>query len=131
MFMTRFFSAHRTWEDWFGMLLGVVIALSPWASDDGQVSPIAIWNAVLIGVAVFFVAELEYVVLQRWEETAQLLLGLWLMASPYIFHYAGAGNLRFWHSALGGLVLLLAALELWQDWERSDGDMLKRGKLFG
>jgi hypothetical protein len=21
---------HRTWEDWFGMLLGVLIVVSPW-----------------------------------------------------------------------------------------------------
>jgi len=26
----RFFSTHRTWEDWCGMLLGVLIVLSPW-----------------------------------------------------------------------------------------------------
>ena len=26
----RFFSTHRTWEDRCGMLLGVLIVLSPW-----------------------------------------------------------------------------------------------------
>src|ERR1700675_1326814 len=25
-----FFNKHRTWEDWFGMLLGVLIVVSPW-----------------------------------------------------------------------------------------------------
>jgi hypothetical protein len=64
-------------------------------------------------------------------ETGQILLGLWLVLSPYIFGYFNAGGLRFWHSTLGGLVILLAVLELWQDWERSDKEMLKQGRLFG
>ncbi|MBN8963008.1 MAG: SPW repeat protein [Rhizobiales bacterium] len=112
------------------MLLGLMIALSPWAAGD-EVRHAAVWNAALVGVAVFFLAELEYVALTRWEETGQLLLGLWLVMSPYVFGYFNAGTLRFWHSTLGGLVILLAALELWQDWERSDREMLKQGRLFG
>lgn len=128
--LSRLFTTHRNWEDWFGMLLGLLIALSPWAARD-EVGHAAVWNAALIGVAVFFLAELEYVALTRWEETGQLLLGLWLVLSPYVFGYFNTGTLRFWHSTLGGLVILLAALELWQDWERSDKEMLKQGRLFG
>ncbi|MGN6309210.1 MAG: SPW repeat protein [Xanthobacteraceae bacterium] len=128
--LSRLFTIHRNWEDWFGMLLGLLIALSPWAAGD-EVGHAAVWNAALIGVAVFFLAELEYVALTRWEETGQLLLGLWLVMSPYVFGYFNTGTLRFWHSTLGGLIILLAALELWQDWERSDKEMLKQGRLFG
>ncbi len=128
--LSRLFMIHRSWEDWLGMALGLAIALSPWASGDAVAHP-AVWNAALVGVAVFFIAELEYVALRRWEETAQVALGLWLVLSPYVFGYFEAGSLRFWHSTLGGLVILLAALELWQDWERSDDDMLKQGRLFG
>lgn len=128
--LSRLFTIHRSWEDWFGMVLGLLIALSPWAAGD-PVSHAAVWNAALVGVLAFFLAELEYVALRRWEETGQILLGLWLVMSPYIFGYFNAGTLRFWHSTLGGLVILLAALELWQDWERSDKEMLKQGRLFG
>ncbi len=130
MFINRLFSAHRTWEDWFGMLLGLLIVASPWLAGD-HVSRTAVWNTVLIGVLIFFIAELEYVILQRWEEVAQVVLALWLIASPYVFYYSTTGNLRFWHSTLGGLVILLAALELWQDWDRSDQDMLTRRKALG
>lgn len=128
--LSRLFTIHRNWEDWFGMLLGLMIALSPWAAGD-EVGHAAVWNTALIGVAVFFLAELEYVALTRWEETCQLLLGLWLVMSPYVFGYFNTGTLRFWHSTLGGLAILLAALQLWQDWERSDKEMLKQGRLFG
>jgi ABC-type branched-subunit amino acid transport system permease subunit len=130
MFSNQFFNVHRTWEDWFGMVLGLLIAVSPMLAG-GEVSRAAIWNTVLVGVLILFIAELEYAVLQRWEEICQLVLGLWLIASPYVLGYSAAGSLRFWHSTLGGLVILLAALELWQDWNRSDQDMVRRGKLFG
>ena len=138
--LARLFVTHRTWEDWFGMALGVLIGLSPWLADygladyglaDHAVGRAAAWNAVLVGLLVFLVAELEYVVLRRWEESCQLLLGLWLVISPYMFGYFEAGALRFWHSTLGGLLILLAALELWQDWTRSDKDMLDNSRLFG
>jgi hypothetical protein len=56
---------------------------------------------------VFGLAQLEYVALQRWEEVAEILCGLWLIASPYIFGYADDGMLRYWHASLGGLVVLL------------------------
>ena len=56
------------------------------------------------------------------------MAGLWLIASPYIFGYSDDGMLRFWHTSLGGLVVLLAALQLWQDWGLKDEDMLKHGQ---
>jgi hypothetical protein len=59
---------------------------------------------------------------------AEMALGLWLIASPYIFGYSGDGMLRFYHSSLGGVVVLLAALQLWQDWDLSDQEMLKHGQ---
>jgi hypothetical protein len=134
MLTLRFFQTHRTWEDWLGMLLGVLIILSPWfpsqASheivDAGR--SVVIVNTFAVGILVFFLAQLEYVALQRWEEVAAILLALWLIVSPYVFGYHGDGLLRFYHSTLGGLVLLLATLQLWQDWELSDQDLLKHGR---
>ena len=126
----RFFKTHRTWEDWLGMLLGVLIVLAPWfptqasqeiAADRSYV----ILNTFAVGVIILCLGQLEYVALQRWEEVAEIVLGLWLIASPYMFGYSGDGLLVFWHSGLGGIVVLLAALQLWQDWDQSDQEMLK------
>jgi len=125
----RFFSTHRPWEDWFGMLLGVLIVVSPWfplqpTNDvmDGERS-IMILNTFVVGMLVFGLAQLEYVALQRWEEVAEIALGLWLIASPLIFGYSGDDTLRAWHAMLGGIVVLLGALQLWQDWRRSDQEL--------
>jgi hypothetical protein len=129
-----FFRIHRTWEDWCGMLLGVLIVLSPWfpAETGHEVvdaeRSLVILNTFTIGILVFGLALLEYVALQRWEEVTAILLGLWLIASPYLFGYSDDDMLRFYHSSFGGLVVLLAALQLWQDWDLNDQDLLKHGQ---
>jgi 4-amino-4-deoxy-L-arabinose transferase-like glycosyltransferase len=110
---------HRTWEDGVGLTLGVMIGLSPWFYDEPTV-PVVVLNSALTGLAVLALAQLELVRLRRWEEVAQLLCGLWLSASPFIFHYAHQDHLRYWHWALGAAVSILAVFELWQDWGRRD-----------
>ncbi len=132
---TEFFNTHRSWEDWFGMVLGVLIVLSPWLTGQpnygfGEMSDhgIAVLNTILVGVLVFGLAQMEYIALRRWEEMCEMVLGLWLIVSPYIFGYSGGGTLRFLHATLGGLVLLLALLKLWQDWDLSDQELSQHGQ---
>ncbi len=111
----RSLTTHRTWEDWCGMLLGVLIVLSPWFPSPASHEVVdaersfAVLNTFTIGILVFGLAQLEYVALQRWEEVAEIVAGLWLIA-------------------FGGLVVLLAALQLWQDWGLKDEDLLKHGQ---
>ena len=124
-----FLSKHRSWEDWFGMLLGVLIVVSPWFPLQGNHDvmdserSIMILNTFVVGMLVFGLAQLEYVALQRWEEVSEIVLGLWLIASPLIFSYSGDDFLRGWHAALGAIVVLLGALQLWQDWRLSDQEL--------
>ena len=68
--------------------------------------------------------------LQRWEEAGEIACGLWLIVSPFIFGYAEAGALSYWHFVLGAaIVVLLAVLELWQNWKLSDEQAaLRRGR---
>ena len=111
--------AHRTWEDGVGLMLGIIIGLSPWFYDEPAV-PIVVLNSALIGLAVLALAQLELVRLRRWEQIAQLVCGIYLFASPFLFHYAHQYHLRLWHWALGAAVAILALFELWQDWNRPD-----------
>ncbi len=126
---SRFFSTHRPWEDWFGMLLGGLIVVSPWfpfqsshETMDAERSML-ILNTFVVGMLVFGLAQLEYVALQRWEEVAEIALGLWLIASPFVFGYSGDDMLKIWHASLGVIVVLLGALQLWQDWRLSDQEL--------
>ena len=122
----RIFGVHRTWEDWVGILAGVLIGLSPWfaGQEDNQ---LVLLNAIIIGVLVVSLAAFELVDLHRWEEVGEIVCGLWLVASPFIFGYAGTGILQSWHFGLGAVVVLLAAMELWQDWKLSDKELAQHG----
>ena len=129
----RLLGTHRPWEEWCGMLLGLLIIVSPWFPTqtsqeivEGERS-LMILNTFAVGILVLGLAQLEYVALQRWQEVAEILLGLWLIASPAIFGYANDGLMLFWHCLFGVLVVLLGALQLWQDWELSDQDFLRHG----
>jgi hypothetical protein len=124
---TWLFKTHRSWEDWIGMLMGVLIGISPWLAEQ-QAEPAVMWNAVLVGALVLGLSQLEYVSLQRWQETGEIALGLWLIVSPFTFGYAEAGPLRYWHFVLGAIVAMLAALELWQDWKLSDKELAQHGQ---
>jgi hypothetical protein len=116
---------HRNWEDWLAIALGVVIGISPWLADQ-QGSLVANWNAVILGALVIALAALELTALQRWEEIAEAASGVWLILSPFIFGYGGA--LRNWHFVLGAAVIVLAALELWQDRKLSQAQLAQHGR---
>jgi peptidoglycan/LPS O-acetylase OafA/YrhL len=126
-----FFTTHRPWEDWFGMLLGVLIVVSPWfpiqpgheVTDSDR--SIMILNTFVVGMLVFGLSQLEYVALQRWEEVSAVVLGCWLIASPFLFGYSGDTMLQVWHAVLGALVVLIGVLQLWQDWNLSDQELAK------
>ena len=102
-----------------GLTLGLMIGLSPWFYDEPAV-PAVVLNSGLTGLAVLALAQLELVHLRRWEEITQLACGLWLSASPFVFHYAHQNHLRLWHWALGSLLSILALFEIWQGWSRRD-----------
>ena len=121
----RFFNVHRNWEDWVGMVLGVLIGLSPWFA--GQTEQLPMLNAFAVGAVVLLLAEMELVDLHRWEETGEILCGLWLIVSPFVFGYAETGTLAIWHFAFGGIVVLLAVVELWQDWTLTDQQLVGHG----
>ena len=120
----RLFNVHYIWEDCVSMALGALIVLTSWLIGDGSSQIVAV-NTVMVGILVLALAASEFVDLRRWEESLETACGLWLIASPFIFGYADAGTLRYWHFVLGVAIVLLAMLELRQDWELSDAEIAR------
>ena len=118
---------HRTWEDWAMIVLGLVIGLTPWFVA-GATNELIALNAVVVGILVLALGVFELGDLRRWEEVALFACGLWLMVSPMVYGYAGPGALATWHVVLGAIVVVLAAIEIWQDWSLSRDDLAKRGR---
>jgi SPW repeat len=115
----RILGVHRAWEDWISMLMGVLIVISPWMANAVD-SQFVVMNTIIVGVLVLSLAQMEIMVPRASEEWLELACGLWLTASPFVFGYASSGGLSYWHFVLGALVVLLAVIELWQDWNLSD-----------
>src|SRR6266511_3939210 len=109
----RLFNVHYDWEDCLSMSLGALIVLTSWMVADVPSQAIAA-NAVIVGILVLVLGASELFDLRRWEEGLEAACGFWLIASPFIFGYANAGTLRYWHFVLGAGVVLLSVLELRQ-----------------
>jgi len=86
-----------------------------------------LWVTIAVGLWVMQFAGLQLVDLERSEEIGLMICGFWLIASPFALGYADSGTLMVWHFVLGAAVVLLAALELWQDWKLSDKELVQHG----
>ena len=117
----------KHWQDPMNALLGIWVLLSPWALGFQDMT-MAMSNAVIIGLALIAAALGAIFVPRAWEEWTEGALGLWLIASPFIFGYADTGDLRYWQFIFGAVVVLLAVLELWQDWKLSDKELAEHGQ---
>ena len=76
----------KHWQDVANLVLGVWLALSPWALGY-QGDATTMTSAVIVGVALIAVALGAIFVPRAWEEWTQGLIGLFLMASPWLLGF--------------------------------------------
>jgi uncharacterized membrane protein HdeD (DUF308 family) len=114
---------HPVWEDGLSFGLGVLIVLTPYLTGDAVSQTVQVATTFL-GLLVMFAAFTERLqVIDRavepareWEEVLEVILGAAMIALPFLFGYANAGTLRYWHFALGAVLLLLAIFQLRRDY---------------
>jgi hypothetical protein len=96
--------------DLYNLVLAAILFATPWlfalANGTGKMD---IWASSAAIAAISLAAMVAYT---DWEEWANLLLGVWLIASPWILGFAHTRAMHF-SIGLGALVAFLAALELW------------------
>ncbi len=102
---------HREWQDWVAVALGVLILVSPFAVDE-RVNGLVALNAVVAGLVVTIVSQFELFGPTVRDEIVNGACGLWLVASPFVFGYGAAGQLRVWQFVLGAVVAAIAGVEL-------------------
>ena len=105
----------RKWQresvlDLYNLLLAAVLFASPWlfklTNSPGKLD---LWATSAVIGLISLAAIIAY---KDWEEWANILLGLWLIASPW---FLGFAHTRAMHLSIGiGVVVtFLAALDLW------------------
>lgn len=98
----------KRWQDWVILVLGVWLFFSPLFmgyTDTGAAS-----NAYVIGVAVALFAILALIDMRVWEEWINLVLGAWLVISPFVLGYSTFEGPTWNHIIVG---LLIAGDAVW------------------
>jgi SPW repeat len=96
--------------DVYNLLLAVFLFVTPWlfayANEDARID---LWAS---GALIALSSLAALFVFSYWEEWFNILIGLWLIVSPWILGFA---HMRAMHYsiAIGAVVVFLATLEIW------------------
>jgi hypothetical protein len=100
----------KQWQDWASWALGIWLILSPWILMYWTQSP-AIENALVTGALLLLVEVVTLTTFRLWEEGVNVVLGLWLIVSPFILGIGGTATTTNF-IIVGALVLILAVAEI-------------------
>ena len=105
--------------DLYNLLLAAVLLASPWLFTlTNAAGKLDLWAC---GAAIAVLSLGAIIAYASWEEWANLLLGLWLIVSPWILGFAHTRAMHF-SIGLGAAVAFLALLELWLVYEAAHLD---------
>ena len=102
-------TAIKHWQDPLNLILGIWLVVSPWALQH-QANMQATSNAVLLGILIALAALVALFKVMAWEEWANVVLGVWLVVSPWVLGFADV-TMAMWNAVIVGIVV--AALALW------------------
>ncbi len=100
------------WEDWVDMVLGVWLAISPWVLGFTD-NDAATRNALIVGVAVAVLSGSTFLVYNVIEEYVDVVLGIWLIISPWVLSFSGTTDMVADFVIVGALVAGLSGYEIW------------------
>lgn len=106
----------RNWQDAVTLILGLWLIASPWvltlAPPDGVATTALTWNFVLSGIAAALLGLAALAYFRPWEEWLDIVLGLWLIASPWLLGFtwsdAFVANALICGLGIGGMGLWTA-----------------------
>ena len=102
--------------DLYNIMLAIVLFSSPWLF--GLSNGTARMDFWISSAAIVVLSLAAIVAFAKWEEWANLLFGVWLIASPWILGFSQVRAMHF-AVAIGALVTFLSLLELWLLYEKA------------
>lgn len=96
--------------DIYNLVLALFLFVTPWlfayANEDAKID---LWaSSALIAVISFT----TFIAFSNWEEWFNLLLGIWLVGSPWVLGFTHTRAMHY-SIGIGAVVAFLAALEIW------------------
>jgi SPW repeat len=92
------------------LILGAILFFSPWmfGFESGKVSQ----NATISGLVIVVLAIAALAAFALWEEWLNLIVGLWVLVSPWVLGFQGTTAMTV-HVVIGAAVAILAGIEIW------------------
>jgi hypothetical protein len=111
---------QRSVLDLYNLLLAMFLFVSPWlfARANGTAAAMDLRTS---GAAIAVISLVAMAAFADWEEWANLLLGIWLMVSPWVLGFAHTGAIHL-SILVGFTVAFLAALELFLEYDAAHPD---------
>jgi hypothetical protein len=106
------FTPPTHWQDWVSWVLGLWLCISPWALGFSSDSA-SMQNAVVVGFLLILTEVVTLSVFEPWEEWLNVVLGGWLVVSPWVLGATGVLT-RAHFVIVGAVVTMLAIYELVQ-----------------
>jgi hypothetical protein len=100
------------WQDWLDMVLGLWLAVSPWVLDFVDSDPAGTRNVVIVGIAIAVLSALTFLAYHIVEEWLDVLLGVWLIVSPWVLPGSGDLDMVANFVIVGAIVLTLSGYEI-------------------
>ena len=102
--------------DMANLVLGAFLFFSPWLFEfDSGAESI---NAYISGIAIVALSIAALTAFAVWEEWLNLIVGLWVIVSPWVFGFAASSAAMTVGVLVGILVAALAAIELWVKYQQ-------------
>jgi hypothetical protein len=92
------------------LVCGALLLVSTWTLE---FAPLPAWNLRVCGYASLTASLAALVAEADWEPRANLWLGLWLLAAPWMLGFYQDPAAVFVHMIGGGLICMLSAVEGW------------------
>ena len=109
----------KRWQDQVILLLGLWLIVSPWAFSYPEGSP-QMMNAIVSGLVIAVLAAFDLYKTYFWAVVVNLLVGVWVAASPWVLRLADQ-RVVMWNELLVGIAVVVLAL-----WEpRTDPELHK------
>lgn len=111
---------NRHFQDWITLLVGILLVIAPFMLTDvapeGTGTTPLVANFVASGAAAIILALAALLAFRQWEEWLDVVLGLWLIASPWVIGFTYAPG-AVWTAVIAGV--LIAGMGAWTTYEEN------------
>jgi hypothetical protein len=97
------------WQDAANLVLGVWLLISPYILSYTD-QAYAAWNAYAVGIIIAVIAAAAIWAYQKWEDWVSVVLGIWLIVSPWLLGFSTMAA-PLWNQLVVGV--LVGGFALW------------------